>query len=425
MDLSTSDQKIKCKAQTRKGQACKQFPMKDCEYCYAHSLGRTKGVIWWKNPAVHLVVAIVTLVLSAIFFCGGPSRKNQKTIINNQITDKIERRSMHEETRALVTDLIKRADSTGGAISSEDSLAYMAIVLKIYGDLQPEAVIHSRDRIPSQTSSSSHVVDISIRSDQSGQEVLTVVNVNPGTSPVDEHDVLEFARLLTDVGASKGVLVCNSGFTRAAKALAPSVGIGLCTIQDAQSRKWSDDIKVPVLMIELKARINFNIIMHLEEGDTIPRSLDRLQFSIDEGATTFTISELFTDLWNRNSIPHNPQEPQQIDLDYSGWKFRVESPQKWVPADSCRLVYKIVEETWLKYYTPLEYTAIQDHLSQNVKTTSLHVKIGPFIRDDSWIRVSDQKSFVSRSKGVIFVLKEVLTTIDEFTDEGMQMRKIR
>ncbi|MBT4483197.1 MAG: hypothetical protein HOC71_05920 [Candidatus Latescibacteria bacterium] len=395
--------------------------MKDCEYCYAHSLGRTKGVIWWKNPIVHLALAIV---ISAILFCMGPSRKNQTTIIKNQITDKIDRRYMHEEKIALLTDLKKRKDSKGGVISPEDSLAYMAIVVKIYGDLQPEAVIHILDRIPSLTSSSSHVVDISIRSVQAGQEVLTVVNVNLGTSPVDEHEVLEFARLLTDVGASKGVLVCNSGFTRAAKALAPSAGIGLCSIQDAQSRKWSDDIKVPVLMIELKAQISFNFIVPLEEGDKKPR-VSSSQFSFDEGATTFTIPGLFTDLWNHNSIPHNPQEPQQINLDYSGWKLRIESPQKWVPVDSCRFVYKLEEEAWLKYYTPLEYTAIQDHLSQNVKTTSLHVKVGPFIRDDSWIRVSDQKSFVSRSRGVIFVLKEVLTTLDEFTNERTRMRKVR
>ena len=180
-----------------------------------------------------------------------------------------------------------------------------------------------------------------------------------------------------------------------------------------------------MLLIECKARVSFYTMLYLEAGDTIPRTLNRLQFSFDEGATTLTISELFIYLWNRNSIPHNPQEPQQINLYYSGWKFRVESPQKWVSADSTRLVYKVEEEAWLNYYTPLEYTAIQDHLSQNVKTASLHVQIGPFIRDDSWIRVSDRKSFVSRSRGVLFVLKEVLTTLDEFTDEGTRMHKVR
>lgn len=326
-----------------------------------------------------------------------------------------------------MASLKQRAENSGTPLSPEDEMAYKAIVAKIYGDLNPQAIIRLRASIPSLTSDTVHVVDVSIRSVQAGQEILTIVNAYPGSSLVDEGVVLEFAKILADSGASKGVLVCNASFTRPAKALAESLGIGLSSIQDAQSRRWREDIKIPVMLIKPKVLLHFGMKMNLDAGDVIPRTLDEYLFSTNNGTTTFKIMEVFTNLWDRNMIPHNPQESLQIKLDYSNWKFKLISPEKWREFLADPLVYKVTEEAWVKYHTPLEYTAIQDQLSDNINVASVSLDIPAnslLEQDETWIRVPDKNLFISRNKGVLVTFKVSIETLGDFKDEGMLLRKI-
>lgn len=321
----------------------------------------------------------------------------------------------------LIASIERRAPSP---LSPEEKMAYREIVANIYGDLQPEAIIRLRDKLPSLTNTTSHVVDISIRSVQAGQEVLTVVNTIPELSPVDKDRVLAFANILSDVGATKGILVSNAGFTRAAISIAPTLGIGLASIQDAQSRKWADDIDIPVVMVKKKVLMQFHPVMFLEKGDSLSTNLIEWRFSIDNGSNTFTVVDAFRYLWDNNLIPHDPAEAQQINLDFSQWMLQVNSTAQWRRLSDCQLLYKIDETTWLRYFTPSEYTAIKDELSHNIETTTLGVKVGPIQQDANWLLIPDRLQFLSRSKGVLILFEEVLSDLGEITPEGMRVKKL-
>ncbi|GJQ57482.1 MAG: hypothetical protein SCALA701_02830 [Candidatus Scalindua sp.] len=413
----------RCNATKKSGEPCKNFPMTDCDFCYIHSLGKSKGVVWWKNPIGHLL-AIVGILATLWFGVFGATSENQRDIQLKQDEAAIDRQTKHDEVMEWIGDIDKRAEKAGITISPEDVLAYRSIVAKIYGDLQPKAIIRLRDTLPSLTDTTSHVVDISIRSAQADQEILTIVNAFPRSSPVDEDQVLAFASLLSDVGASKGVLVCNSGFTRSAKALAPTLGIGLTSVQDAQSRKWHDDIDIPVILVKKKVSFWFKPTISFKKGDTLPRTINDWHFSVDGGTNTFTLPEIFIDLWERKEIPRESREPRKIALDFSQWKLKLDSPQEWRTIKDCSFLYRIDETAWLKYYTPTEYTAVEDELSHNVETTSFHVQVGPLQHDTDWIRIPDKELFLTRNKGVLILFEESLTSFEEMKDEEIFIKKI-
>ena len=89
--------------------------------------------------------------------------------------------------------------------------------------------------------------------------------------PADIGIVDEFAGKILDVRANKGILICSAGFTSGARARARRLGIDLCNLHDAQSRKWKLDLKLPVLWIDLKPTVRLEIGAYFMAGDGIPK----------------------------------------------------------------------------------------------------------------------------------------------------------
>ncbi|MBW2975257.1 hypothetical protein KY366_06065 [Candidatus Woesearchaeota archaeon] len=193
----------------------------------------------------------------------------------------------------LIASIENRNQNEEFTITPEDKIAYRTIVAQIYGELQPKARIRISDKIPTLTGDSSHSVDISIRSTEAEQEILTIVNVYLNLKPINEIDLLNFSKILSDIGASKGVMVSNSGFTSSAKSLAPTLGIDLSSVQDAQSRKWSEDIKIPVIMIERRVELYNDFAVYLNAGDQIYSDFKKWQFSTDGGGTNLPFLKNF------------------------------------------------------------------------------------------------------------------------------------
>jgi tetratricopeptide (TPR) repeat protein len=80
----------KCASKTKTGDSCKNLPMKGCRYCYIHSIGKLRGVTFFKNFWTHLlavigiILTVIGIILSCHFFAVGPTLSNQEKIIKTQ-----------------------------------------------------------------------------------------------------------------------------------------------------------------------------------------------------------------------------------------------------------------------------------------------------------------------------------------------------
>lgn len=126
------------------------------------------------------------------------------------------------------------------------------LAARIYERLIPlGAEVKHNDHILGRLSGTKRQVDVSIRYEVAGHKFLTIVQARDRTTPADLNAVGEFVLVIEDVGANKGVLICRSGFTPAAQELARSKGVDLCNVHDASSQRWTLEIRVPILWIDL------------------------------------------------------------------------------------------------------------------------------------------------------------------------------
>lgn len=103
--MTDIDSDRKCQAYTKKGVPCKRPSMIGCKYCYIHSFGKNRGVVWWKNPGIHLAISVVGIIIGSYYYLSGPTLKNQQDIIENQRKAFKERRLLHEETKKEIQSL--------------------------------------------------------------------------------------------------------------------------------------------------------------------------------------------------------------------------------------------------------------------------------------------------------------------------------
>src|SRR5262245_36053429 len=91
---------------------------------------------------------------------------------------------------------------------------------QIYKELEPNAKVTHNDKIMGQDSKRLRQIDVSIRHNIAGHDLLTVIQAKNYTRRADVNVVGAFATVIKDLRANKGILICKSGFTPAAISLA-------------------------------------------------------------------------------------------------------------------------------------------------------------------------------------------------------------
>ena len=77
-------------------------------------------------------------------------------------------------------------------LSHEDKLAYKAVVSQIFTELQPDAKVRINDSIKGFNSEELQKLDVTIRKEIEGQELLTVIKTHAGEKLVDVPDLKRF-----------------------------------------------------------------------------------------------------------------------------------------------------------------------------------------------------------------------------------------
>lgn len=253
-----------------------------------------------------------------------------------------------------------------------------------------------------------------------GVEILYIVQCKDrGKRPADIIILGEFSSVIKDVDATKGFLICTSGFARSNYRYARTLGIELLTVEDIKSGRWHADIKVPLIYI--KKTINYLLdatiigneeiaVKNRTQAITVNLDIDVARISYDLGNTSTTIKE-HLQAWIARS---GSFLGDVVDIDLVRPGLRLQVSDIWLACEDLRINLTIDRKYYLKYLTPAEYSQVRDHRRDT--TLPLHLKLsGPSQLDESFIQIPSTDLPV---KPLLFVMLEEWTDIERARGKG-------
>jgi len=107
----------------------------------------------------------------------------------------------------------------------------------------PELIIERNIHIAGHLSNQRRQIDIALRGQMAGHDVLAVVDCKRYSRKIDVNDVGSFVTLLNDVGADIGILVTQMGYTKAAETLAikSRVKLDIKTVEELREYRITFD----------------------------------------------------------------------------------------------------------------------------------------------------------------------------------------
>jgi hypothetical protein len=272
---------------------------------------------------------------------------------------------------------------------------------RIVRDLQPDATITWDDHLPGRISEAIRQIDVSIRWSDADRDYLTIVQAKDWGTPADVNAVGAFAAVIEDVDATRGVMVCRSGFTQTAKNYARNKGIQLYNFHDAESRDWRLELTIPLLWIDLFPSAEFPYRIHLDDGEQVGLEDNEPVLRVPGGPRIHP-AKVFEQLWNKRAIPDTPGVRHRIQsAPLCAPVLRVDGQAEWREID-LQVVYEVERRAWLGQFTPNQCRGLVDYLDNNAFTAS-HLPIGeiPTERNDEWVGIDDPDGVAVRIRGTL------------------------
>jgi hypothetical protein len=272
---------------------------------------------------------------------------------------------------------------------------------RIARDLRPDATVTWDDHLRGRISEATRQIDVSIRWSDSDREYLTIVQAKDWGTPADVKAIDAFASVVKDVEATRGVMVCRSGFSRRAKTYARNLGIGLYNLHDAESRDWRLELTIPLLWIDLHPSADFPCRIHLNKGEQLALEDNEPVLHVPGGPRIHPAT-VFEQLWNERAIPDTPGVRHTIQsAPLCTPVMRVDGQAEWRDVD-LQILYEVDRRAWLGQFTPNQCRGLVDYLDNNTFTAS-HLPIGeiPTERNNQWVEIDDPDSVAVRIRGTL------------------------
>lgn len=282
-------------------------------------------------------------------------------------------------------------------------LDFEKIVAKIYETISPKAIVKHNDFIIGYDSRTERQIDVSIRFREAGCDLLVIVQAKDYKKPVDINDVGELSAVIKDVRASKGVLICNAGFTKGAQQMANSLGIDLCNAYDAETKNWNTTLTIPVVWERLIPYVNFHVQLYMGLDDSISIDPTHWILSQDDGKTKLDIIGTFIKKWNAKEIPREHGKIHNILPSNKEIKMLV-GPKKWRPVDEFRISYIVERNVFRKDIETVEFTGLRNYMTGNLEVGKLGIKLPPLNPIDGWVAIGQSiEDLISKENLIITV----------------------
>lgn len=133
------------------------------------------------------------------------------------------------------------------------------LVAKIQRYLAPNAKVQHNVLLDGRKSETKRQIDVLVEQMVGQYKMRIVIDSKDLSRPMDVTGVEQFAGLVDDVGAHKGVLVSPLGFTKAAKSLATKLQIELYSPFDTDPHDWQVQATMPFLVDFRKPAFSFTL----------------------------------------------------------------------------------------------------------------------------------------------------------------------
>jgi hypothetical protein len=271
------------------------------------------------------------------------------------------------------------------------------LIFRIYKELEPLAMIMKNDKIRGIESGIEREIDISVRKKIADHEILMIIQAKDHKKRADVKIIGEFDSVIRDVRASRGILICNAGFTKTAKEYAKNRGIDLYTAHDASVKDWQGEIKIPVIRTHLTLTYSFTTKINItkeykEKKKGRPEKLT-VKVSNTEGVvmkrkdgTETTFLREFSQLWDERKINKTPGKHVTQFKSYIDILADIDNLER----EPTELEYTVTARHYYKLFAPTDYRGIKNYLTEKFKPTFIIVEGAiPFSEDKSWQYIDD------------------------------------
>ncbi len=186
-------------------------------------------------------------------------------------------------------------------------------VASIQKQLTPNAVVTHNEKITGK-SSVERQLDIVVRYNLGQFTILVVMDCKDWKKPVDIGDVGAFCDQVEDVGANKGAIVCNAGFTDGAIKRAQEKGIDLLRVVDAENMDWPGYLAVPTLCdFRYVKSFRFRFVHRAPTAFAMPAVEPRyIGIYNKDGNLRDILVNLLTKAWNQGMLPEEVGEHNDL-----------------------------------------------------------------------------------------------------------------
>ena len=264
------------------------------------------------------------------------------------------------------------------------------LVARIQQQLAPDSEVLHDVELDGRLSKRKRQIDVLVRQNVGQYEIRIVIECKDYVRPIDVKGVEEFYGLLDDVGGQKGVLVCPSGFSRAAKVRAEGLQIDLYSPIDTEPHKWRARVAVPALCDFRSAAMSFGIRTSGSFPFEMPYDFfEKNLLYDDETSERGTALENAVEKWNSGRYPTEVGEHHELPiLD----KVTVKTDNGYgmiVPVDfSVSLV--VQKELYFGQFPITQLSGFRDELRGGIITNAFTVGLlSPEEVEQNWKRIDD------------------------------------
>ncbi len=289
---------------------------------------------------------------------------------------------------------------------------YELFIFEKFKRLFRDFEVNINDKILGQQSKIKREIDLSIRGKLGNLEVLYLVQCKDHNKPADIKIIGEFSAVIKDIGASKGFLICTSGFAKTIHTYAKSLGIELITVEDINSPKWSVDIQIPIIYIYKRFEISYRAQIFVNDAlvarnktDILITPKDFETVSCDNHQTTMKVVDYLNMVIENNNI----DVEKEITLEITDPNLQLLFADVWVNLKLV-VVFDTEPKYYLKYVTPDEYSQISNHITNEKIPLELKLNTN-FQLDDSYVEI--KKEYAPVTSTVFFEVEENLRPISD------------